>query len=640
MNYKKGIIWGVLLVVLGINLVFGLPRLTHFSAVDEPYWTFARIPKFWAAMGTQNWPATKINDKPGITTVLITGPGMFFINPLTVKNFINDAKTPAMLAQVYKVYWSFRLPNYLFTLFGLLLMFFLARELLGDRPALIAAALIGLSPTIMGISLIINTDSLLWIFVGLSILSYFLYYQKEAPDLSEAKDGLDIPAFLRRKKYILLAGFFLGLALLTKYVANILFVYFFLLIFLRYIFEKKADAPADEYFEKCFSDFALIILASAVTFGIFFPATWVNPGMILGGTILSAAFKTTWPAFAAVIALVLIDAIFLKSVVARYPLDYLARHKKFLLRLGGIIFLLVTVFVLFNTYTGMKIYDFQNILSSPKSGKTFILNPDRLSRDFFSDFWALFFGLTPVAFLALVWSVGRNTLEKNPTQKSNYILYLVLFTMLYYLGSAVDGVADMVRYQISIYPLAMLIAAIGLDQLIAWLESGKYKTIAQPYIVYPAVILISFWSLFSVQPFYFAYASSLLPPQYILNLKGVGDGSWEAAQYLNSLPDAQKMVVWSDKGTVCETFIGACSNSYNKKDIENLNFNYLVASTDRTGRSMKMPAAIRSRYDFKKLYAPDSGGFKVTLDGRPEDFVKVMSAQSIAKPPRKARGAV
>jgi 4-amino-4-deoxy-L-arabinose transferase-like glycosyltransferase len=621
----------VLLAVLGINLALGLPRLDHFSAVDEPYWIFARIPKFWDAVAAQNWPATKINDKPGITTVIITGPGMFFASPLTVKNFIADAKTPAMLAQVYRVYSSFRLPNYLFTLAGLLLLFFFVRKLLGDRTALITVILIGLSPIILGMSLIINPDSLLWIFVGLSILSYFVHYRNEEIAAPPENFALDIPVLARQKKYILLAGIFLGLALLTKYVANVVFVYFFLLIFLRYIFEKKEGEPADGYFKKAFLDFFLIILLSAATFGLFFPAAWVNPQMILGGTILSAAFKFVWPAFVIVIALVLLDAIFLKSAVLRYPLDFLTRHKNFFIRLGGIIFLLIILFVLINTWTGMKIYDFQNILSSPKSGKTFTIDPNRLSRDFFSDFWALFFGLTPLAYLAMIFSVGKNTFRKNLSQKSNYILYLFIFMAIYYLGSAVDGVADMVRYQISLYPLAMIIAAIGLDQIAAWFESGKYKIIAGDYIIYPVIILISIASLFSVRPFYFAYASGLLPQKYILNLKGVGDGSWEAAQYLNSLPNARNLVVWSDKGTVCETFVGRCVNSYNKKDVANVNFNYLVASTDRKGRSMKMPAAMRSRYDFNALYSLQGGDFKVILDGRPENFVKVMSAKSLVK---------
>jgi hypothetical protein len=638
MDCKKWTVFGVLLVVLAINLALGLPRLSRFSAVDEPYWTFARIPKFWTAVAAQKWRSTNINDKPGITTVIITGPGLWAIDPLTIKSGLSDPKTQDMMNKVEKVYSSFRLPNYLFTLAGLLLLFFFIRKLLGDRTALIATILIGLSPIILGMSLIINPDSLLWLFVGLSILSYFIHYQKEYQDEKPTEtdeatqpEGLDIPAWFRDKKYLLLAGIFLGLALLTKYVANVVFVYFFALIFLRYIFEKGDGEPADRYFKKNLLDFAWIIIASAFVFGLLFPATWVNPQMILGGTILSAAFKSVWPAFAAVIVLVLADAIFLKSIVLCYPLDFLRKHANFLIRLGGIIFLLIIVFVLLNTYTGMKIYDFENILSSPKSGKTFVIDPNRLSRDLFSDFWALFFGLTPLAFLAMLWSIGKNTLGKKFSQKSVYIIYIFLFAALYYLGSAVDGIADMVRYQISLYPLAMLIAAIGLDQIAAWLESGKCKIISRPYVVYPVILLISFVSLFSVRPFYFTYASSLLPQKYVLNLKGAGDGSYEAAQYLNTLPNAEKLIIWTDKGAACETFVGKCLTGFKAKDLQGVNFDYFIASTDRGNRSMAMGSVLKSRYDFDKLYSPDGGDFKIIFDGRPNNFEKVMSAKSISK---------
>lgn len=633
MHRKKWTVILVLLAVLIINLALGLPRLTRFSAVDEPYWTFARIPKFWTAVAEQKWRSTNINDKPGITTAIITGSGLLSIDPMTIKSGLADPKTPAMISKVLAVYFYFRLPNYLFVLFGFILTYFFIRRLLGERTALIAAILIGLSPIILGMSLIINPDSLLWIFVGLSFLSYLIHYQKEyqeeKPDPKKS-DGVDIPAWAKDKKYLLFSGLFLGLALLTKYVANVLFVYFFALIFLRYIFEKAEAEPADHYFKKNLLDFAIIIVVSALVFGALFPATWIHPNMILGGTILSAAFKTTWPAFVAIIALVLLDAAFLQSRLLRYPLDFLRKHAHFLIRLIGIIFLLVIAFVLLNTYTGMKIYDFENILSSPKSGRTFVTDPNRLSRDFFSDFWALLFGLTPLAFLAMLWAIGKNTLTKKFSQKSVYIIYIFLFAALYYLGSAVDGVADMVRYQISIYPLAMLVAAIGLDQLIAWLENGKYQAFAKAYVVYPVVILIAAWSLFSVRPFYFTYASSLLPPNYILNLKGAGDGSWEAAQYLNSLPDAQNLIIWSDKGAVCETFVGKCISSFKLKDVRGVNFNYFVVSTDRGNRSLAMGSALKSRYNLEKLYSPQGGNFKIIFDGRPDNFVKVASAQSVA----------
>jgi len=56
-----------------------------------------------------------------------------------------------------------------------------------------------------------------------------------------------------------------------------------------------------------------------------------------------------------------------------------------------------------------------------------------------------------------------------------------------------------------------------------------------------------------------------LPKNFIVNLKGMGEGSFEAASYLNSLPNAHEMTIWSDKGAVCEAFAGNCFIDFKQK---------------------------------------------------------------------------
>ena len=178
----------------------------------------------------------------------------------------------------------------------------------------------------------------------------------------------------------------------------------------------------------------------------------------------------------------------------------------------------------------------------------------------------------------------------------------------------------------------MIISAIGIGQAVDYLRSKKNTSFLQPYFIYPSIILISAWSLFASRPFYFSYASDLLPKKYILNLKDMGDGSYEAAQYLNSLPDAEKLTIWSDKGAVCETFAGRCIVSFKKNDVRDKNFDFLVISTGRKSRSMKMGGPMNSMFDFKKLYSPDFGVYKLEINDRPDNFVKVVRAQDIALP--------
>jgi 4-amino-4-deoxy-L-arabinose transferase-like glycosyltransferase len=94
-------------------------------------------------------------------------------------------------------------------------------KIFGRKIALLGVIFIGLSPILVGISTILNPDSLLWIFTSLSVLSYFTYLKE------------------KKSSFLVFSGIFLGLSLLTKYVANILFIFFFGMIFLEYIFEKE-----------------------------------------------------------------------------------------------------------------------------------------------------------------------------------------------------------------------------------------------------------------------------------------------------------------------------------------------------------------------------------------------------------------
>ena len=41
----------------------------------------------------------------------------------------------------------------------------------------------------------------------------------------------------------------------------------------------------------------------------------------------------------------------------------------------------------------------------------------------------------------------------------------------------------------------------------------------------------------------------------------MGDGSYEAGMYLNSLPNSEELKVWSDRNGVCVVFNGYCNHS-------------------------------------------------------------------------------
>lgn len=139
------------------------------------------------------------------------------------------------------------------------------------------------------------------------------------------------------------------------------------------------------------------------------------------------------------------------------------------------------------------------------------------------------------------------------------------------------------------------------------------------------VILIS--SVLMIRPFYFSYASSLLPNQYLLNTKDMGDGSYEAAMYLNTLPNARELSIWSDKGAVCAEFIGKCTIGFSKKDLTDKNFSYFVISMGRVNRSLKLSGGVNNIVDFKKIYSTKTFEKNIVMGGRPGNFVRIISAE-------------
>jgi 4-amino-4-deoxy-L-arabinose transferase-like glycosyltransferase len=609
MSPNKWIAPVILFIVVSINLFFGIPRLSQFSAVDEPYWTYDRTPKFWKSISEKKWKGTKINDKPGVTVAIISGAGLLSVDPMPYKSLRQKVKSDEQEQQIKKINYSLRLPIYIFGVFSLLAFFVLLKKLFNEFIALSSVMFLGLSPIILGISLIINPDSILWIFLPLSIISYLVHQKNQ------------------EKKYVYLAGLFLGLSLLTKYVANILYVYFFALLILDYIFIYKSNLDIRDYFKKASINYLIMAGVSCLTFFVLFPATWVNPKLVLNGTIYSKAFKSTWKLFAGFWVMFGFFVFLNKGKMASQFFMYLTRRREQMVKIACLLFLAIIAATVANTYFHMKIWNFESILASPKSSNGAKFDVKIFIGRIMADTYSLIFGLTPLVFIFFLFALVKTFFVKCKDEfKSSTIVYFIIFIFLYYIASTVNQVSATVRYQIVCYPLASIVAAIGLYECFKMDYFANFRKIFTDIFIYLAVILISASSLFFIKPFYFTYASGFLPNQYVVNFKDMGDGSYEAAQYLNNLQNARELTIWSDKGAVCESFIGRCLISYTRKDVENVHFDYFVTSLGRKSKSMKMGTILKNTYDFNKLYSTESYEYKVILGERNNNFVKVLSA--------------
>jgi len=451
---------------------------------------------------------------------------------------------------------------------------------------------------------------MLWILTALSTLSLFVFFKEGA------------------KKYLLLSGFFLGLSVITKYVANVLFVYFFLLFFLEYIFFARGKIPVAKYLKQALLNYLILFATAMATVFVFFPATWVDFAKLLSTTVGNDVFKSTWPLFAGAVGLVAIDVFFFKAKFSTIVFGFLAKYRRTLAMIAGSLFLLFAVFVFLHVWVHLNVFDLQAIIASPKGigdGNAVQRYGGAISADAYS----LLFSISPLVLLFVLFAVGNFFKKEEMKRDIITAVYVIIFIFIFWLGSAVNDVVTTVRYQIVVYPLIFVLAAIGAARFLEIEKVKKYLPAATIYLICVIVLLAS---LALVRPHFLAYASEILPKNYIVNLKGMGEGSIQAAQYLNGLPGAREMTIWSDKGAVCEAFAGSCFINFERETFRENNISYFVVSTDRRSRSLKMSENVKNTVDFEQLYNGNrTPAFEEIIDRNPNDFVKVFKAADFLK---------
>jgi hypothetical protein len=364
-----------------------------------------------------------------------------------------------------------------------------------------------------------------------------------------------------------------------------------------------------------------LLFFATLTYFIFFPATWTNLQKLLEGTFLSKAFESTWPIFAVFFFFTGFDWFILKSRATDWILKKITRFKKVLFLGLFLFFISIIIFAIADTYLGMYAFDFPEIISSPKNSPNSPLIAMKSVGNIVADFYGLIFSISPLALFGLLFGIASIIFKKKISfSRINItVFYLVSLIIFYYLASTVNHVVATVRYQITLYPLAFIIAAIGIYK---FLEFTKLTTVKYKIITIIIVAIFSLVGIFSSRPHFFTYSSSLLPIEFLANYKGMGDGSYEAGQYLNTLPDAREINIWSDKGAVCAVFVGKCYTGYDAKILKNINFKYYVVSTDRSSK-------FSNRLNFKKAYVSENFEHIIILGNRPSNFVKVVATDKL-----------
>lgn len=675
---KKYQIKFLLLVVLAVYFFFGFTHLTKFVSFDEHYWLYNsdndRIHQYWKAIAEGDWEKTRINDKPGITLAYTSGLALLFDNNIVDEHVIFTDKTVKIFdpQKTEKINFLFRLPILLTTGFFIFYFFWIIKKITKNEwLALLAVALIYLSPVIIGISQIVNPDSLFWIFAFAAMLTFAAWLLQT------------------EKKYFWLTLFFFGLSMASKYVSVILVPFFLFMLLAFYLFEFSGWTNKAEKLKALVLKNSLaylgIVFGGFLIFALMMPAVFVEPQFFYAGTI---GFPGMAPIFwfsMFVNLLLMADAYFNQNKILYYLLEKLQFVKKNAPKLVALLLLSSMVIVLINWMLRHRLIDLSDISFDMKRKPEFGNLP--LSSQFIMETVPLAFASLPIILFSLIYLWSKSIFQKI---KHEYLAFILsAFIFIFYLAVIKQGLVLTIRYSIILFPISALLSAIALENFFIAQKEKEHKD-SRKFLIFFAslfsIILLLFmtsafeqakiiseanlrifynfhriifalivisvvvittkliyifinWnklrnltygviyllvvcsaclSIWLIKPYYFSYSNDFLPKKYIIT-SGWGYGGYEIAQEMNKLPDAKNTIVWADSYGFCEFYIGKCIRKA-KTRTEQYPIDYFYATLQNQLRPNFVGPIYRE--DGKPV-------FNLEIDGRYKNYVRVFKAKKV-----------
>ncbi len=594
---KSWMIASLVLISLCLYFSFGIYHIAKFETADEHFWMYdpidGRIHDYWNAISKKNWAGTRINNKPGVMLAYVSGIGIFFEDNLH-KRVVEPANYESAFssAETEKINLAFRLPLLIFNgLFSLFFFWAIKRLTQNEWLAATAVILILLNPIIVGVSQIINPDSLLWIFSFASLISLlnFLKYEKK----SDAG----------------LCALFLGFSLLSKYAA-VIFIPFFFAIILTRLLQEKVQLEFSKKTRLFALNYILILLGGFAVFALLMPAVLASLSFFYYGTI---GFKGMAPIFWSAMflnLLLLVDSYFIKSRYAFILFKNINKIFPYIVKAIFFIIALMFCLVLVNWSIGNNFLNIKGI--NFDAGRTYPFRRQDFIDKLFLEVYPLVFSLTPLALLSIIALWIKGIFKK--IKYAAIIFIASSFLIVFYTAVLKQDLLVNIRYSVMLYPILMLIATFSINEFILEKIKEKYK-----FAVLSGIIILSSISLWLIKPYYFNYTSDLLPKDRIIT-GAWGYGGYEAAQYLNALPNSKNITVWSDYWGVCYFFDGTCvkSSGYNNymKKSEDKKIDYYVMTRRGEITNNKIWNALREN-------SLDKSVWEINIDGRPKNFVKI-----------------
>lgn len=426
--YHEGWWYSISLLLIGLLfLSFGMNHLGKFMTTDETAWLHVRIPQYWEALKNGDWEKTQINDKPGITPSILAG----------LTNLFTDmSKYSPTEIENYFFWWRF--PILIFNFITLFIIYTFLKKIRDQNQALITTGIIAFTPLILGMSQIVNPDSVLWNTGFLSILSFILYVKKG------------------KRKHSILSGVFLALALLSKFAGTIIYVLLFIFLYFEYLFKNLNR----QEFLKRSSGFLVTCLISMITYAILCPAGLVDLKFLIEKTIYNGYLRKGYHIFYILIGLIYLEAIAFKGNITGFVIKKADLQKIILIGLSLIIAGIITFLIICRVA-------FPELLSELLSGRARIKGGETIP-SFIGSFNAILGTFNYVilsAFFITYCSILISKFRNVEIKHTNIIIFFTISIILYYTGSALAGITAKNRYTILLLPLYAYIAGYFLSAI-------------------------------------------------------------------------------------------------------------------------------------------------------------------------------
>ena len=277
----KDVLIYVLLAV--VFLAPRLPKIDSFVTLDEPSW-LSQGANFYYELGQREFENTVYEYQPAVTTMWIISFAMLAYFPEyrgLGQGYLDYEKgrlDPFMIEHGYDplVLLTYsRVIQVIVLLILFLLMYFLLQKFIPKWAAAFSALFVTFDPYYLGLTRMMTHEAMVALFVLVSLLALAVYLMKD-----------------HRFIFLLISGISAGFAQLSKSSAIAMLAGVGILLLVRLIDERKRGLG--NAFWDVTKSFMIWLVVLVVTYCVFWPGMWVDPGKMLYqvyGNAFSYAFQ-------------------------------------------------------------------------------------------------------------------------------------------------------------------------------------------------------------------------------------------------------------------------------------------------------------------------------------------------------------